>query len=344
MRYSQALRPFVLLLCCGFMLSATPALADTLRVGAGLDTSVAGNYNTISAAMSASKEGDVIRVESGTYEESVSVYSKRTLIGAGSNLTIVTGSINMVDHSAVANLKADQIYASSHFEGVVVSGCKMRLLRPYQHWRVEDCEAQTLAGSAYYDSSYNNVFVGCKFTEKIDGIDGQNVFLACDFDVTYFTIGSQNVLKNNIIKFTDTDGDGNASRFSQGSQQWEQNTLILSGHEITPGEYWKNNIIYTSASPTIDKNGNLTGNPKFVNLAGGDYRLATGSPAINAGMGLDSNGSKADIGAYGGVTNTLWNAPVEQAGKPVVGRLVVSPNPIAPGEPLKLEFTARSNP
>ena len=46
----------------------------------------------------------------------------------------------------------------------------------------------------------------------------------------------------------------------------------------------------------------LTARPTFVNEAAGDYRLAPGSPGIDAGEGylIDADGSLADIGAFGG--------------------------------------------
>ena len=49
--------------------------------------------------------------------------------------------------------------------------------------------------------------------------------------------------------------------------------------------------------------GNLSSDPLFVNAAGGDFHLQTNSPAVNAGDPsiLDADGSRSDMGAFGGV-------------------------------------------
>lgn len=47
-------------------------------------------------------------------------------------------------------------------------------------------------------------------------------------------------------------------------------------------------------------NGNISADPQFVNAAGGDYRLNSGSPAINTGtdVGIPFAGSAPDMGAF----------------------------------------------
>lgn len=76
----------------------------------------------------------------------------------------------------------------------------------------------------------------------------------------------------------------------------------------------RNNISYFSGSQNIDKNcnqvsHNLTTDPSFMNPAEGDFRLRSGSAAIDAGEVLDlvtndfagvrrPQGAGYDIGAY----------------------------------------------
>ena len=77
----------------------------------------------------------------------------------------------------------------------------------------------------------------------------------------------------------------------------------------------RNNIAYYNPSAIMNKGtstalwNNLTSDPSFVNLSSNDYRLRSGSPAINAGILLSEvlvdilgvvrpQGAGVDIGAY----------------------------------------------
>jgi len=153
-------------------------------------------------------------------------------------------------------------------------------------------------------------------------------------------IRSGSIATNNLFYIT-----GNTDNvYVHDSAVFEHNVIVPGTDEIIPETLWRNNIIYSEQAPSIDGKGNLIGNPIFADFAGEDYHLGTGSPAIDGGKGLDADGSTADIGMYGGVRAGVWNPVQEEAGRPVVGQLIVTPNPVAPGEPLRLRFTARSNP
>ena len=122
-----------------------------------------------------------------------------------------------------------------------------------------------------------------------------------------------------------------------------------SGNQIT-GVIIRNSILYTPAGPAIDQggepvsqppdvvmrslisgpgwagaNGNLTGDPEFVDGAHGDYHLAAASPTINAGAaigapGYDLDGARRDaqpdIGAFefGALPQPLLTVTAEQLG------------------------------
>ena len=47
-------------------------------------------------------------------------------------------------------------------------------------------------------------------------------------------------------------------------------------------------------------NGNISEDPMFTDAEGGDFSLLPSSPCIDSGQGQDSDGSQADMGAYGG--------------------------------------------
>ncbi len=60
-------------------------------------------------------------------------------------------------------------------------------------------------------------------------------------------------------------------------------------------------IAYSAISETWPGEGNIAGDPQFVDPAQDDYRLAAGSPCIDAGdpaLPLDPDGTRADMGAF----------------------------------------------
>lgn len=65
---------------------------------------------------------------------------------------------------------------------------------------------------------------------------------------------------------------------------------------------WGNTTAFAGMSDPTGANGNIAADPLFVDPVGHDFSLAGGSPAIDAGVPFlrDDDGSRADMGAYGG--------------------------------------------
>lgn len=80
----------------------------------------------------------------------------------------------------------------------------------------------------------------------------------------------------------------------------ESNATIAVHHLM----HWQNGSWYYGSSNYLLDEGTIwETDPKLVNAAAGDYRLATGSPARNAGLG------NVDLGAYGGTLGSAWKTP-----------------------------------
>ena len=94
------------------------------------------------------------------------------------------------------------------------------------------------------------------------------------------------------------------------------NNTILSGHggdtfvvveddgtiEFSWNDLWDNDGTFWQTGDPVGEDGNMAGDPDFVDPAGGDFRLGTDSACIDAGdPGIsDVDGSRADMGAHGG--------------------------------------------
>ena len=326
----------------------SPALSATLRVGEGLDPTVPGNYNTISAANSASAEGDVIRVESGVYNENPTVYAGRILIGSGDS-TKIMGNVYLGANSAIVGCYVENYIRLRYSDHAKIINCNANELYYYstsEYFHAENCIFRSgVVRYSSYSIQYSTI-IGCKIYGQISPIYNSNIIgneIHID-ESKYMHVYDNNIISNNLIVYHGTE-EYNWQYFADyPSNTVEHNTIITDWDVPTPNTLWRNNIIYSTEEAAIDENGNLFGNPLFVDFTGGDYHLASGSPALNGGLGVDSDGSRADIGMYGGVRNTVWNPITEVSGKPVVGHLIVTPNPVVPGEPLRLRFTGRSQP
>lgn len=320
--------------------------ADTLRVGEGLDPSVPGNYTTIYEAMNASQEGDVIRVESGVYDESVYVTDNRILIGSG-NTTRIMGDSYVYTGASIVGCYVDGIVGLSGNMAKAINCEINRYINcgsSNSDCHVENCIIREGFSSSYY--FLRPTIVGNKIYRNVSYIN-EGVFfgniVTIDENYTFYIANASTVVNNSIEYLGSSEFDW-FQLDTQTSATVEHNTIVTSVDLPVPNTLWQNNIIYSSNAPTIDTQGNLLGDPLFVDIDSGDFHLAAGSPAVDAGRGVDSDGTPADIGMYGGVRNTVWTPVAEEPGRPVVGQLIVTPNPIAPGEPLRLRFTARSTP
>jgi hypothetical protein len=118
--------------------------------------------------------------------------------------------------------------------------------------------------------------------------------------------------------------------------------------DATSSAMWFNNDVFGNASAgdvlgaasPVGANGNISADPKFVDRAGGNYRLGAGSPAIDAGdsgpygpyyqdlaFTARLQGTRVDIGAYesAGAAAVILRWDANPAGGPSPGVLTAQP-------------------
>ncbi len=342
--------------------------ADTLRVGTALDPSVPGNFITVQTAIDSSDPGDIIMIASGNYPESINTanHDQITIRGAGANLTrIQTAQIYSTEVTILDLEVVDYIYLNG------ASDSKILNLIVGKYIDLGTSDRVSVVSSTF--GSYgriqgddvvlvDNVFRDYLHFKDHSGYAPNRSFAAGNTIYTTRTVYAEDssyrgwepvlfqgdgIFQNNLIVRKD-EGVVNWDRTSNTSN-WviRQNTYtaapLAGGRMPSIGATWKNNIVTTDGPPVIDKNGNLVGNPGFTDSATDDYTLGLASTAIDAGTGLDVDGSPADLGYLGGASASINILTTGSGGQPVVGPVIVQPDPIAPGEPIRIRFNARTN-
>ena len=84
-------RLFGLMLCVAVVLSTVLVGSAVIPVRAATLTVGPGGYATIQAAVNDAAPGDTISVAAGTYNEQITINKSVSIIGAGSDQTIITG-------------------------------------------------------------------------------------------------------------------------------------------------------------------------------------------------------------------------------------------------------------
>jgi len=284
--------------CNNYGCSIHSDIVDMEIIQVPVTLNVPAEYATIQAAIDAAQVGDTVQIAAGTYtlNSSINLKSGVTIKGAGMDSTFLKGN----------NVRAIYLTGGSN---VTIS-----------HLTVKDSGHSLTEGGGINISYSSDIIIknckiadntavngaGIKFNSVTDALI-KNCLIVSNYASNaaggLYVVGSTVTIENTTI----TDNSGGASGgidACAGSNIVVLNSIVW-GNGSGELDIWGGSTFsatYSDIGETISGAGNINQNPLLV--GGGNYHLQGGSPCVNAGNPAaqynDTNGSRNDMGAYGG--------------------------------------------
>ena len=302
-------------------LMSTRAMKAPCTMGASRQLNVPNEYPTIQAAIDAAQPGETVKVQPGTYTESVKLREGVCLLGSGAKRTILD-----------AQYEERTLVDLTGAPGSVVSGFTIRNTRGPVG--CANADVFTCSGNWYRSGIYlapSTIYGWEDATITAPPIIANNIFEDNYIGVMLYFHGIA-VVRNNVFVGNEHGFVANhyQDRTLVANNGFVNNTALAIGNQAAYLDIIDNvivgsqlgvrfeyiqtgnigcNIFYgndaNSSDPdrfAIGTNGNIEAEPKFV--GNGDYHLQPSSPGKDAschhGKAFEPDGTAPDIGAFGG--------------------------------------------
>jgi parallel beta-helix repeat protein len=293
--------------------------------------SVPSQYKTIQDAINDSYSGDIVQVSAGIYKEQIKLKAGITLRGEGYEKTVIDGekkngnvvvgandaviegftirnsglrgkSSDAMDTGIKGGHNAAMAILNNRIEnnnaGILLSHGSTSLIANNIIEKNEVMGIYMLYSTPFVENNilYSNKVYGIYCASSKPTIANNTIV---DNPTGIYTEVTSSVVKNNIFTGASVVG------FKVVEEPAVQAGIEeLVAPQLSYNIYWNNAHNKTNVKEEGKEKGAIIKDPLLVNVSKGDFRLKSGSPAVNAGdpdsKYNDADGNRADIGAFGG--------------------------------------------
>jgi mono/diheme cytochrome c family protein len=280
---------------------------------------VPSEFMTIETAIDRASAGDVVLVAPGRYKENIKLKKGIILRGSGSDMTTIDGGGkgNVVEGAEDSLIEGFTV-TNSGMKGRTGSAMDVGISADHAPMTIANCRIVGNNGGIRVYYSPSNIVNNIISDNKLFGIS--NVF-------------SDSTVKNNInvnngdygiiISYSTPKIINNTLYKNSGGIHSEVSKVVIKNNIIvknsTVGIRWvEDPDAQDGVEPVLSYNliwgngedfyhvssgtGDLSKEPRFIDMTKGNFHLKTDSPAVNSGdeAGTDPDGTRSDIGAFGG--------------------------------------------
>jgi len=282
-------------------------------------------FNTITAALDVAGTSDEIWIAQGTYPENIFLEPTVSIYGGFAGTETQRAARDWVTNETILDATGLRTHTAVGADDTTLDGVRLTGGSAYYGGGVycDENSSPTLTNCTIAENSANDGGGVCCFhssatltdctihgnlaNDRGGGVFGDNsspTLTNCTINGNSADRGGGVYCDNSSPTLINCTIAGNEAGYGSGVHWFYSSPTLTNcilwnrGTEIAGTGSWI--VTYTCVQGGAPGEGNIDGNPLFVDASNGDYRLSDGSPCIDRGtdVGLPQEGTAPDIGAW----------------------------------------------